>query len=120
MSYIHPRKKSPRIDTSRCEPLPYVLCYYLREEPEREVTEQTEVVEASFTVIQSAPFGPRTSDQNMTDSCRLIDRIQSLNQQRLEKVEGAHEDMLVAILELKYEVQLPWETLWETRFQVGA
>lgn len=52
----------------------------------------------------------------MTDSCRLIDRIQSLNQQRLEDVE----DMLVAILELKYEVQLPWETLWETRFQVGA
>ena len=56
----------------------------------------------------------------MTDSCRLIDRIQSLNQQSLEKVKGAHEDMLVAILELKYEVQLPWETLWETRFQVGA
>ena len=56
----------------------------------------------------------------MTDSCQLIDRIKSLNQQRLDNVKGAHEDMLVAILELKYEVQLPWETLWETRFQVRA
>lgn len=56
----------------------------------------------------------------MTDSCQLIDRIKSLNQQRLDNVKGAHEDMLVAILELKYEVQLSWETLWETRFQVRA
>lgn len=56
----------------------------------------------------------------MTDSFRLIDKIQFLNQQRLQNVKGAHEDMLVAILELKYEVQLPWDTLWENRFQVGA
>lgn len=55
----------------------------------------------------------------MTDSRQLIDRIQHLNHQRLENVKGAHEDMLMTMLELKYEVQLPWETLWETRFQVG-
>ena len=56
----------------------------------------------------------------MTDSSRLIDRIQLLNQQRLGNVKGAHEDLLVAIRELKYEVQLPWDTLWETRFQVST
>lgn len=56
----------------------------------------------------------------MTGWCPLIDRIQSSNQQRLENVRGAHEDVLVAILGLKHEVQLPWETLWETRLQVSA
>lgn len=55
----------------------------------------------------------------MTDSFRLIDRIQFLNQQRLQNVKGAQEDMLLAIGELKYEVQLPWDTLWENRLQVG-
>ncbi len=56
----------------------------------------------------------------MTHSFRLIEQIQFLNQQRLQNVKGAHEDMLAAILELKYEVQRPWDTLWENRFQVGA
>lgn len=55
----------------------------------------------------------------MTGPRELIDRIQYLNHQRMENVKGAHEDLLITILELKYEVQLPWETLWETRFQVG-
>lgn len=54
----------------------------------------------------------------MADSYLLIDRIRSLNEKRLNNVKGAHEEMLVAIFELKHEVQMPWETLWETRFQV--
>ncbi|KAL8990913.1 MAG: hypothetical protein Q9169_008001 [Polycauliona sp. 2 TL-2023] len=54
----------------------------------------------------------------MTNTSCLIDHIQSLNEQRLQSVKGAREDMLMAILELKHQVQLPWNTLWENRFEM--
>ena len=54
----------------------------------------------------------------MANTNDLVKHIQTLNDQRLQNVDGAHEDLLDTINKLKITVQTPWETLWETRYQV--
>lgn len=48
----------------------------------------------------------------------LVEEIQKLVDTTVHNVEGIHEELLEKIELLKYAVQTPWETLWETRFQV--
>ncbi|KAI9666819.1 MAG: hypothetical protein M1831_001595 [Alyxoria varia] len=53
----------------------------------------------------------------MAEVNALIDHLKSLNDARQNGADGAQEEMVEQIGELKRIVQTPWETLWESRYQ---
>jgi hypothetical protein len=53
----------------------------------------------------------------MADIDTLIDQVREHRASHARGDTGAHQQLLDAVERLKFAVQLPWDVLWEARFQ---